>query len=243
MLRSASNTSWRATAVLRKMKKPQARDVTCALICFNKSLFSSFKVSQCAGRHLLPNEPIQKTTKARFSTTAQNAVHLLNTTTSMWFPRPPAASWFKQWATFVLSAEGEFRLVPLGKTLSPAVSWGSASVKVKWWGLRIGGRAVRENMKLPENTGSNCSYIMGVWTRTWCDKKYLKPQDYLWFEADLMTHFLSESIRITAVACPSLQACTNMTSFSNLASFHISKPAFTEISPEQFTQTWINCVV
>lgn len=33
-----------------------------------------------------------------------------------------------------------------------------------------------------------------------------------------MTHFLSDH-RITAVSCPSLQACSNMTLFSNLASF------------------------
>ncbi len=68
--------------------------------------------------------------------------------------------------------------------------------------------------------------VMFLLAYVWHDKKYIKPQDFLWLEADTMTHFLSESIRITAVACPCLQACTNMTSFSNLASF--SKPAFTE---------------
>lgn len=63
-----------------------------------------------------------------------------------------------------------------------------------------------------------------------------KPQDYLWLEADTMTHFLSESIRITAVACPSLQACTNTTSFFKIWPL-FSKAAITEISQEQFVYT------
>lgn len=81
----------------------------------------------------------------------------------------------------------------------------------------------------------NHHYVMGILTHNWHDKKHLKLQDHL-LEANTMTHFLSESIRITAVACPSLQACTNMTSFSNLASFFPNQPLLNLVRNNLYTR-------